>query len=393
MTSLSSAPPNAPQSGRVLLIDDDPQVCLTFRRLLERRGHTVFQAADGREGLAAAGSVAPEIILLDLNLPGLGGMEILSCLVKEVPEVPVIIVSGSAEIRDAIKALKLGAQDYLLKPLLDTSALTRTVEANLERARLLRANQQIRRELELHSEQIREDEESGRKVQAKLFPPQDWAFGAYRFQHRVIPSLALSGDFVDYFAINEQIAGFYCADVSGHGVSSALVTVLVKSLVSKYREGYAERQDHLILEPARLLLQLNKDLLHEQLGKHLTMFYGVLDGKANTLCFGSGGHYPPALLFGVRETRALESNGMAVGLFPFAAFEAQRIELSATFRLLVFTDGVLETVPLPTPEARLAHLQTLSTRTALRQFVEAAASNQHLPDDFTVLSVTRGDRP
>lgn len=393
MTTLEPTAPAVSNGGRVLLIEDDPQVSLAFRRLLERRGHAVFQAEDGPEGLAAAEQVAPEIILLDLNLPEMGGLEILSRLAGEHPDVPVIIVSGSGEIRDAIEALKLGARDYLIKPLVETSALARAVETNLERSRLLRANQQIRLELELHSEQIREDEESGRKVQARLFPPHDWPWGGYRFQHRVIPSLALSGDFVDYFAINDQCAGFYCVDVSGHGVSSALVTVLVKSLVSKYRERHAEHRDALILEPGRLLHQLNKDLLHEELGKHLTMFYGVIEQETNLLNYASGGHYPPALIFSPEGVRALEANGMAVGLFPFAGFESERIELPEAFRLVICTDGALETVPLPTPEARLAHLQTLATRDLLRRFVEVAGTNPHLPDDFTVLSVTHGDMP
>ncbi len=393
MTNLVPVPVGAPESGRVLLIDDDPHICLAFRRLLELRGHTVFQAADGREGLAAAERDSPEIILLDLNMPVMGGMEVLRRFAKECPDVPVIIVSSSDEIRDAIEALKLGARDYLVKPLLETSVLTRAVETNLERARLLRANKQIRLELELYSEQIREDEESGRKVQARLFPAHDWQFGDYRFQHQVIPSMFLSGDFVDYFGINDQFAGFYCADVSGHGVSSALVTVLVKSFVNKYHERHADRQDPLILEPEHVLEKLNQELLHEQLGKHLTMFYGVLDLKANTLRFASGGHYPPALLFRPEGVRALEPNGMAVGLFPLAVFQSETVALPEAFRLLVFTDGALETLALPTGEARLAHLQTLTTRDALRRFVAAAGDQQHLPDDFTVLSVTRGDMP
>jgi serine phosphatase RsbU (regulator of sigma subunit) len=383
----------APHPGRVLLVDDDPQVCGIFRRILERRGHTVLQAADGRQGLSAAHESLPDIILLDLNLPVMGGMETLNRLSQQCPDIPVIIISGSGSMKDAIEALKLGAWDFLVKPLPETSALLHTVETNLERSRLIRQNKRIRQELELRHEQIREDEEAGRKIQAKLFPPQNWQAGRFHLRHRVIPSLLLSGDFVDYFAVNDQFAVFYCADVSGHGVSSALVTVLVKSLVGKYRERFAERQDPLILEPERLLARLNKEVLNEELGKHLTLFYGVLDLAANTLRYASGGQNPPALLFTPGDLRALDQNGMAVGLFPFAAFQAATVSLPAIFRLVVFSDGALDALSLPTPEAKLAHLHSLATREALRCFVGEAGANQHLPDDFTVLTVSSGEMP
>jgi serine phosphatase RsbU (regulator of sigma subunit) len=296
-------------------------------------------------------------------------------------------------MKDAIDSLKLGAWDYLIKPLPDAAALIRAVETNLERSRLIRQNKRIREELDQRHEQIREDEEAGRKIQAKLFPPQDWAMGRYRFKHRVIPSLLLSGDFVDYFALGEQFAAFYCADVSGHGVSSALVTVLVKSLIAKYRERFHERQDSLILEPDRLLAQLNKELCHEELGKHLTLFYGVLDTAANTLRYANGGQHPPALLFSPEGVRMLETDGMAVGLFPFAAFGSDTVALPPVFRLLVFSDGALDALPLPTAEAKLVYLRNLATWEALRKFVDEVGANGHLPDDFTVLSVSSGEMP
>jgi phosphoserine phosphatase RsbU/P len=323
----------------------------------------------------------------------MGGLETLGRFSQMCPDVPVIIVSGSGKMNDAIAALKQGAWDYLIKPLPESSALTRAIESNLERSRLIRQNRKIRQELELHHEQIREDEEAGRKIQASLFPPREWTLGEYRFQHRVIPSLVLSGDFVDYFNLNDRFAVFYAADISGHGVSSALVTVLVKSLITKYLEHYEERQDRLVLEPDRLLAQLNKDMLHEKLGKHLTVFYGVLDLNANTLRCASGGQYPPPLLCSSDGIRPLEQKGMAVGLFPFAAFQAETLALPSAFRLLVFSDGALDAQSLPTPEARLAHLRTLSTRDALQCFMEEAGANKHLPDDLTVLSVTRGEMP
>jgi serine phosphatase RsbU (regulator of sigma subunit) len=307
--------------------------------------------------------------------------------------VPVIIVSGTGKMKDAVEALRLGAWDYLIKPLPESSVLVHTVEINIERSRLIRQNRKIRQELELHLEQIRDDEEAGRKIQARLLPPPDWKLGPYHFHHRVISPLILSGDFVDYFYADDQFAVFYCADVSGHGVSSALVTVLVKSLVAKYREHYRDRGDRLILEPDHLLAQLNKEILQEKLGKHLTVFYGVLDLNTNALHYANGGHYPPPLIFSRGGVCALDSKGMAVGLFPFARFQPAVYDLPSDFRLLVFSDGALDALSLPTPEDKLAHLRSLATQESLRRFAEEADANPNLPDDLTILSITRGEMP
>jgi serine phosphatase RsbU (regulator of sigma subunit) len=377
------------EKGRILVVDDDPQICSVFRKVLERSGHVVMEATGARQGLALVEHDSPELVLLDLKMPDMGGLQMLDKISQLSPGLPVIIISGSGEMNDAIQALRLGACDYLVKPLPDSSVLIHAVAANLQRARLIRENQKYVRELARQHAAIQADEEAGRKIQAKLFPPPDWRLGDYRFQHRMIPSLSLSGDCLDYFSVDANHAVFYCVDVSGHGVSSALVTVLVKSLMKKYREFYHPHRRDLILEPDRLLAQLNQDLLHEDLGKHLTAFYGVLNLDENSLCFACGGQFPPPILFSAAGARRLEAKSMAVGLFPDATFVAEKIALPAAFRFLLVSDGALDVLPMPTVAGKLAYLQTLQNEARLNQFIEQMAALEHLPDDLTILSITR----
>jgi serine phosphatase RsbU (regulator of sigma subunit) len=375
--------------GRILVVDDDPQIGFVFRKLLEQRGHGVMTATSPSQGLASVEHDSPELVLLDLKMPGMGGLEVLGKISQLSPGLPVIIVSGSSDMNDAIQALRLGAWDYLVKPLPDSSVLIHAVETNLQRARLIRENQQCVRELARQHATIQADEEAGRKIQTKLFPSPDWRLGDYRFQYRLISSLSLSGDFLDYFSPDPAHAVFYCVDVSGHGVSSALVTVLVKSLMNKYRELYRSHRKSLILEPDHLLAQLNKDLLHENLGKHLTAFYGVLDLGENSLRFACGGQFPPPLLFSAAGVRRLEAKSMAVGLFPGATFAAEKIALPDGFRILLVSDGALDVLPMPTLAEKLAYLQTLQDEPRLNGFIEQMAAHEHVPDDLTILSLTR----
>jgi DNA-binding NtrC family response regulator len=112
---------------------------LTTGDYLRDQGHEVVEAADGPAGLAAA-EAAPELVLLDLNLPGLGGHELLVALRERSPDVPVIIVSGAGGIQDAVRALKNGACDFITKPLQDYGVLDHAVDQALELSRLRQQN-------------------------------------------------------------------------------------------------------------------------------------------------------------------------------------------------------------------------------------------------------------
>jgi DNA-binding response OmpR family regulator len=113
-------------AGRVLVVDDEPNVRLVFRTALESVGHQVSEAAHGREALAALKAATPDVVLLDLQMPDLGGMGVLSRLREEGNDVPVVIVTAHGSIPDAVAAMKLGAIDFLSKPL-SPDALRRVV--------------------------------------------------------------------------------------------------------------------------------------------------------------------------------------------------------------------------------------------------------------------------
>jgi len=137
-----------PSSIKVLTVDDDDGVREAITTFLEDNDFTVFQAENGRKGLDIIRNEGPDLVLLDLCMPEMNGFEVLSAVTKESPDVPMIVISGQRMIEDAIKALKLGAWDYVTKPILDTAVLRHAVSRALERARLLRENRRYREHLE-----------------------------------------------------------------------------------------------------------------------------------------------------------------------------------------------------------------------------------------------------
>jgi two-component system KDP operon response regulator KdpE len=102
-------------SPRILVIDDEPQILRALRTILTEKGFTVVAAARGEEGLAQAAAHLPDLIILDLGLPDMGGIEVCSRL-REWTDCPIIILSVRDAERDKVAALDKGADDYLTKP-------------------------------------------------------------------------------------------------------------------------------------------------------------------------------------------------------------------------------------------------------------------------------------
>ncbi|MGD2074012.1 MAG: SpoIIE family protein phosphatase [Gammaproteobacteria bacterium] len=383
---------------RILVIEDDAAVRFNMLSYLEDSGFCVAAEATGEAGLEAIHRQAPDVVLCDLRLPGLDGLDVLQRLGVDYPGLPVVVVSGTGVLSDAVDALRHGASDFVTKPIQDMAVLEHAVDAALEKARLQRENQRFQRELERanqqlrrHIEQLEQDDAAGRNLQQQLIPPSASLLG-YRLDRYLLPSLNLSGDFVDYFVIDATHLGFYLADVSGHGVSSAFVTVLLKSLVDRHLDR-SYRDDNLILDPAGLLTRLNADLLGQELDKYATIFYGVIDTEANRLCFCNGGHYPAPVLFDGQKADFLDTRGYPVGMLRNASFENLSMALPAQHLLALVSDGVLDAFPdasLRDKRARLLRaVRQPGLDTGRLMSLLGLEPDGAYPDDITLLIAER----
>ena len=133
-------------SKNVLVIDDEPVVRDGCRMVLMKEGHQVAICETGREGLSAAREGAYDVVILDLKLPDIDGMEILRTIMKEKPQTSVIIITGYSTVQNAIQAMKLGAFDYLTKPFSDDELIL-SVERAIEKKHLIEQNLSLRRQL------------------------------------------------------------------------------------------------------------------------------------------------------------------------------------------------------------------------------------------------------
>ncbi len=114
----------------ILLVEDDATFSATLARALKRRGHEVFVAATPDVALERARAEAPDWIVLDLNLAGASGMALLAPLRNALPECRIVVLTGYASISTAVDAIKLGAVQYLAKPV-DVDTLLRAFSHEL----------------------------------------------------------------------------------------------------------------------------------------------------------------------------------------------------------------------------------------------------------------------
>ena len=132
----------------LLIVEDDPLVRQTMAVFLENSDFHVLQAQNGQEGLALFSQKNPDLIILDLQMPGMSGIELLAAIKSDLPVIPAIVVSGTGSRDDVIATLKLGAWDYLTKPLEDLNVLKNAVTQALEKARLITENKHYQLHLE-----------------------------------------------------------------------------------------------------------------------------------------------------------------------------------------------------------------------------------------------------
>tara|TARA_Y100001968_G_scaffold137885_1_gene126056 strand:+ start:919 stop:2112 length:1194 start_codon:yes stop_codon:yes gene_type:complete len=324
---------------------------------------------------------------------------------------PTLVVSDSRQDADLIKAIDVGLVDYIVHPLRHTELLRRMIRKAIELHTLAQERDRDRERLaelngslETHLALLRMDQQSGGHIQRRLLPAHPKVINGVYYDYWFAPSLYLSGDFLDYQRYNDRFSAFYFADVSGHGASSAFVTVLLKYLCNRWLSEWDGQAPERL--PPDWLAAMNRELQDTNIGKHATLFVGVIDHEAHTLHYSLGAQLPMPLLAADGKLERLTGEGMPVGLFPDVEYPALSCALPANFRLWLCSDGVLECLPGKTLDTRLTELEQLvsesvtleqlrdrlaKTNSLLIEGDEGDEANQDrdaLPDDLTIMMVS-----
>ncbi len=387
------------RTERILIIDADETARTDLSRYLDARGFYVTGSASAASAKTLFDDNAPDVIFADL--PPAAIKDLAGRLEESETFAPIVCCSTSESSADVVAALRAGAADFVLKPCCnDKGALDDVIEKLFDRVRVNRLNQLYRHELEEANRdlrngisELRADQRAGRKVQLRMLPDRIQELAGLNVDHLIKPSLYLSGDFLDYFQLSQDKVLVYIADVSGHGASSAFVTVLLKNLTNRLQRNLRRHSSEDILYPERFLERINSELLDTGLGKHVTVFVGIISVTERTLTYAVGAHFPmPILSFEGGETAFLEGSGLPVGLFETPTWEVYKVSLDKPFRLTLFSDGILEVIEAKSLDEKERTLLELVSggRHTIASLREALNLDEitELPDDIAIVSVT-----
>ncbi|NML45055.1 SpoIIE family protein phosphatase [Ramlibacter sp. G-1-2-2] len=329
-----------------LVVDDEPVTRLLVKRALESLGCSpVLEAADG----IAAQQVLREhpdtaLVLTDIMMPRMDGLELLRWGREAVPDAMWIVLSGLETFDSAVAAIRLGAFDFLPKSP-RTEEMGVTVRNALgrrqllaERERLHRELQRKVRELEETSNALRRDLERAEVIQRALLPRSPPPMEGFCIQAVYRPGQHVGGDLYDVVRVNDRHFAFYLADATGHGVTSAMLSVLFKQ-----RLVLVDAATGLALPPAQVLEAVNRSICqaHASPGLFLTAVFGLLDTADGSITLASAGHPPVLHMHEGGEMRLVRRTGPALGLAPDAQFREERLQVRRGDRILLYTDGLL----------------------------------------------------
>ncbi|ENM5742552.1 response regulator [Vibrio metoecus] len=230
----------------ILLVDDDP----VFRRMtkgyLQQDGYQVVEAENGLDGLRKLRDSKPDLILCDLSMPVLNGIEFVEEVSLAYPSLPLIVVSATEEMADVAKALRFGIKDFLPKPITNHDHLTSSIEnilANDEHQRdfvscWYGADSQggipEEQELHWHLQYLKDNPNAARELLNALLPEKDSQLGGWKCSYRLLQSAELMPLVFDYaWLMNGQFV-FYLVDAASHEDCGAASTLLVRALFHDY---------------------------------------------------------------------------------------------------------------------------------------------------------------
>jgi serine phosphatase RsbU (regulator of sigma subunit) len=242
-------------------------------------------------------------------------------------EIPIIFLTGQTSAEDETQGFDAGAVDYVHKPFSPA-----VVKARVRNHILLR---EARAQLAKQLLDINMELEMARQIQLSILPHTLPSLEGLDVAARFLPMNSVAGDFYDFIAIDDKHLGILIADVSGHGLPSALIASMLQVALTAQKANASE--------PARVLAGLNQALCGKFTLNFVTAAYVYLDLKDNFMRYAGAGH-PPLLLSRAssgKATKVLE-NGLILGMFPEATYEALELPLEPGDRFALYTDGILE---------------------------------------------------
>jgi sigma-B regulation protein RsbU (phosphoserine phosphatase) len=316
--------------ARILAVDDEPGILRAVERVLSGDHHVVGTSLS-LEALSVAQEFHPDLAIVDIRMPDLDGFELMARLKARFPGLDVILMTGSVDDLDEklVRAIRSPAFYFIQKPF-DREVLRTLVERCVE----LRWR---REEHRLNLKRLETEIAQARAFQQGLLPDRETTVNGVAICCRYTPCVALGGDLYDYAGATAGRTALLIADVSGHGVSAAMLTGIVKSAF------YASHVDG--FEPLAVVQRVSMGLAAFTPDRFVTMVAVLISPEERQLRYVNAGH-PPIVVWGsTRDPLWLESTGPLVSpVLTASTWDAPVVPMDEGDHILLYTDGVSETL-------------------------------------------------
>lgn len=301
----------------VAVIEDDVVLQSMLNEYLSQHGYDVCCAAAGQQGLELCETHCPDVVLCDLNLPDINGLEVIEKLLTVCAHLPVIVISASENMSDIREAVRLGAWDYLIKPLQSLDVLDSAIGHCLERHELESSFLHDICELDAHIDVIYQDERVAGRLAEELLPRSSLTVGMYHFNCVTEPSGA-APVWIDYRTLGNGKVWVVMASAQ-NAIQQNLVPLLVlKALMDPVLRQYLSGEDNTLVTPGALLEHLNIELCHSQVRTAFDILTGILDTETGQWRWAQAGDK-------LEPSPAAKPN-LALGIWRHANYRTHKLE-------------------------------------------------------------------
>src|SRR2546429_1460006 len=380
--------------AQILVVDDDAVSRKILARLLASAGYQCHECEDGAEALALVHAKRPSLLLLDFDMPGLNGTEVLKTLRSDsdpaIAQIPAIMLTGHGSDESEVRCLQAGADDFVTKPI-NAAVLRARIETQLRLRSMRRQLERQNDELEEWRYSLERDLAAARLTQQSLIPQKPPKLPGWEVAACYRPVIQVGGDIYGWLRMKDGRILFWIADGSGHGAAAALLTTLAKLL---FHHGSVEQNT-----PASVMEAVNDDFRSIFGGRSfMTAMCVALNDKTGRAHAVGAGH-PPLLIVRHRgATESIPSVAPPLGWVEAPEFVETALDFRPGDAFLLYTDGLFGSSENGRQRITPQHLEKMLDSSAptaevlLKRILERVTPNNpedSLSDDMTALAVRR----
>jgi phosphoserine phosphatase RsbU/P len=380
--------------AQILVVDDDAISRKILAQLLASAGHDCRECEDGAKALQLIHAKPPSLLLLDFDMPGLNGAEVLRRLRSDpdpaVAQIPAIMLTGHGSEESEVSCLQAGADDFVTKPI-NAAVLLARIETQLRLRSMRRQLERQNDELEEWRRNLERDLAAARLTQQSLIPQKPPPLPGWQVATCYRPVIQVGGDIYGWLPMKDSRILFWIADGTGHGAAAALLTTLAKLL---FHHGSVEHD-----APATVMERVNSDF-RSIFGARsfMTAMCVALDPASGHASVVGAGHPPLMVIRDNRATESIASIAPPLGLIEHPEFTETVVNFQSGDAFLLYTDGLFARVKgerrrlTPGRLKEMLNHSAPSAEALLKGILTQAApdnTGDALSDDMAALAVRR----